>query len=398
MESLAPRSKLSLFIESGLSFPATRILSFVCIVLSIIIFFYFAIGLWINSSALLAAGFHMVFHFGVLGTSLWSLVTSTSNKGRSSSRPFAYSYGFERYEVLSSFSNTLTLIFTCIFVMAGALGRLTNSSELERISNEGKDGGRLLLGAVGVVFYILYPALIGAGHSSYEEMLRYQSQSSTFIHTQTNNANGIGGKNTISAATLSVGGTSLPSPISTRQSSIKSGISLIPYMDALPAGLVLLLSLMKGSFRYATLDAFAALVISAFTLSIAGPLFVTSGMILLQTTPTTLRVALERCRREALTVDGVCDILDERWWTQSPGYTVGSLTVRARSDASEREIITRLQRSYGKHVSDLTIQVEKDLSLSYILNEGVQSSTWSARDTSNIEDNHGAAISIKDLS
>jgi cation diffusion facilitator family transporter len=391
MESFAPRSKLSLFIESALSFPNTRILSLVCSLLSLIIFLYFAIGLWIDSTALLAAGFHMVFHFGVLVTSLWSLVTSTSSKGRSSSRPFAYSYGFERYEVLSSFSNTLTLIFTCIFVMAGALGRLANSNELNRVSNEGRDGGRLLLGAAGVVFYILYPALIGAGHSSYEEMLRYQSQ---YYLSNNSHSSGLGGK----SATLSVGvsGGALPAPVSTRQSSgnSKSGISFIPYIDGLPSVIVILVSMMKGSFRYATLDALAAIGISAFTLSIACPLFVTSGMILLQTTPPMLRVALERCRREALTVDGVCDILDERWWTQSPGYTVGSLTVRARSDASERDIIARLQRSYGKHVTDFTIQVEKDLPLSFILSgEGAQSPQWVKGEVSE----HGA-ISIKDLS
>jgi len=389
MESFAPRSKLSLFLESAFAFPATRILSIVCSLLSVIIFFYFAIGLWIDSTALLAAGFHLVFHFGVLATSLWSLVTSTSSKGRSSSRPFAYSYGYERYEVLSSFSNTLTLIFTCIFVMAGALGRLANSAELTRVSNEGRDGGRLFLGAIGVVFYILYPALIGAGHSSYEEMLRYHSQYNSNSHSA-----GIGGK----SATLSVGGSvggALPAPVSSRQTSGKSGISFIPYLDALPSAIVILVSMMKGSFRYATLDAFAALVISAFTLSIACPLFITSGMILLQTTPPMLRVALERCRREALTVDGVCDILDERWWTQSPGYTVGSLTVRARSDASERDIIARLQRSYGKQVTDFTVQVEKDLPLSFILSgEGVhQSNQW----TKGEGEEHGA-ISIKDLS
>jgi len=85
-----------------------------------------------------------------------------------------------------------------------------------------------------------------------------------------------------------------------------------------------------------------------------------SGRLLLQTTPASLRDALDKCVREAATVDGVLEITQEHFWTHAPGIFVGTLTVRARSDADEQQVLTKLTHIFSHLITHLTIQVEKD--------------------------------------
>jgi hypothetical protein len=100
------------------------------------------------------------------------------------------------------------------------------------------------------------------------------------------------------------------------------------------------------------------------------PAFTSTGMILLQTTPGHLRAALNKCARETLTVDGILEITEEHFWTQAPGAVVGSLIVRVRSDAKESEVLGRVRGIYARLVADLTVQVEKDPPLNWLVGGG----------------------------
>lgn len=80
-------------------------------------------GLAVSSLGLVADAFHMTFHCFALLISLWG--TTYTRKAPSPS----FTYGYDRYEVLATFSNALFLIFVVMFVMAGALRQLLFGEE-----------------------------------------------------------------------------------------------------------------------------------------------------------------------------------------------------------------------------------------------------------------------------
>jgi hypothetical protein len=67
-----------------------------------------------------------------------------------------------------------------------------------------------------------------------------------------------------------------------------------------------------------------------------------AGRQLLQTTPASIRDGLEKCLREASTVEGVLELSGEHFWTQAPGIFVGSLHARVRQDANEQQVLAKI--------------------------------------------------------
>ena len=363
----------------------------------------FAYGLWADSLGLISDAFHMAFHCAALATSLWGVLAA-----RQQQRSFAFSYGFERYEVLAAFSNSLFLIFVCVFVIAGALHRLllAEPRSAAKAAAALAAGAPFWFGVAGIAVNVAGVVALGPGQGSLEQLLRYQQSLSTASLAASGAGSGGGGGYGKGAAALGGGGGGgLPTVSSSAMRGGAGGnvnaraVFLHAYADAVSSVAVVVAALARRYLGLASADTLQAAFVACFTLYIAVPLFTATGMLLLQTTPPTLRSAcvahtrpltpahhcpslcshsssnfrfrrLERCRREILTVDGVLEVLDERWWTQSPGFTVGSLTVRARGDASERDVIARIQRSYGRHITDLTVQVEKDPPLSWLTSEG----------------------------
>ena len=350
-----------------------------------------AYGVYSDSLGLLAGAFHAAFHCTALLTALWGTLHARSGGSGSSTRArtFAFSYGFERYEVLASFSNALFLIFVCLFVFTGALHRLVSAgagsvsaSHLPARGGAGSGsaesstsvsagvGASLVFGLIGAAVNIGGVLALGPSISSIEQVLRYQLSLSAPGALVTSISGGV-----IDAArqqpNFQKNGSSLPLNSTSGVGSIPSVRSVAPqdFADALSPLAVVASAFAQRNLGVRSADALQAAFVTGLTLYIAVPLFRATGLLLLQTTPPTLRAALERCRREALTVDGVCEVTDERWWSQSPGFAVGSLVVRVRADASEREVLARLQRAYGRFISDLTIQVEKDPPLAWLMGE-----------------------------
>ena len=187
---------------------------------------------------------------------------------------------------------------------------------------------------------------------------------------------GAGGGSLLPTTVAAGGGGALPSSSSAAAAAARGGgagginaraVSLHVYADAFSSLCVVAAALARHLLGWASADTLQAAVVACFTLYIAVPLLRATALLLLQTTPPALRKALDHCRREALTVDGVLEVLDERFWQQSPGFSVGSLTVRVRGDASERDVLERVRRAYGRVLTDLTVQVEKDPKLAWAM-------------------------------
>lgn len=247
-------------------------------------------------------------------------------------------------QVLAAFSNAIMLIFVCLFVIVGALHRLIEPQPFKH-----NPGVSLRFGLVGLAVNVVGAFVLGPGQGSIEQLMRYSG--------------GTSGSNGRSS--------SAPGSGQSHNMNVRA-VYLHLYADAVSSVAVIIASIAHGTFGIASADTMQSLFVACFTLWIAFPLFTATGMVLLQAAPQHMRTGLERCRREALTVEGVLEVLDERWWTQSPGFVVGSLTVRVRGETDEGDIITKVHRIYSKgaNVADLTVQVEKDTPLSWLTGAG----------------------------
>jgi cation diffusion facilitator family transporter len=299
-------------------------------------------------AALITDAFHMAFHCIGLAISLFGMMHA-----RRTPPSFAFSYGTDRYEVLAAFSNALMMVFVCLFVIAGALHRLVEGAKEEAIGSH--SNALFFFGLLGLGVNVAGVLTLGAGSGSWQQVVRFQGSS----------AAAGGGASSSSSPASGSGGAGGPSSSGGAYNS--RAVFLHVYADAVSSLAVVLSALAQKNFGLTrSADTLCAVFVAVFTLNKAVPLFSATAYTLLQTTPPHLRTALERSRREALTVEGVLEVYDERWWTQSPGFTVGSLVVRVRADADETAVLKRVQRAYGKIVTDLTVQVEKDPPLSWL--------------------------------
>lgn len=92
------------------------------------------------------------------------------------------------------------------------------------------------------------------------------------------------------------------------------------------------------------------------------PTITNMAKILLQTSPHSLKAALNKCLREASTIDGVLECHDEHFWPigQSVSLIVGTLKVRVTKNANEQVILMAVNKIFAPLLSHLTVQVEKD--------------------------------------
>lgn len=132
---------------------------------------------------------------------------------------------------------------------------------------------------------------------------------------------------------------------------------LVGVADAFTLTCTYLLIQMGSSYL---IDTYASIIIAIMTMGTMLPLAVYTGKILLQTTPPHLITQLDKCLREASTLDGVLEFRDEHFWTLSLGVLVGSLHIRVRRDADEQLVLAHVWNKLAGMVQILTIHVFKD--------------------------------------
>jgi Co/Zn/Cd efflux system component len=107
-------------------------------------------------------------------------------------------------------------------------------------------------------------------------------------------------------------------------------------------------------------DPLVAIARVALMMNTSIPICKRTGRVLLNTTPFSIKDSLEKAIREATTVDGVLECVEEHFWTQSPGVFVGSLHIRIRSDANENTVLARVHNIFAPLVTHFTVQIQKD--------------------------------------
>lgn len=284
-------------------------------------------GSYSNSLGLISDSFHKAFHcFGLC----ISIISMQLSKKQGSS--LTYSYGYKRHEVLAAFSNSVFLVFVSMFLLVEGFHRMMEPPMV---------GGGML---VQVALVGLVINLIGAFFFRKDILASTTSFRGRMNLAETNGRPSIG---------------------NARDANIR-GVLLHIYADTASSLGVVFSSWLVQLKRMMMADSAIALLISILILTSCIPLCKSMGLILLQTCPVELKGTLEKCLREASTVEGVLEYHNEHFWTQAPGCYVGTLNVRVHRNAKKQIVMANVHRIFAPYLTHLTIQVEKDPDLDWL--------------------------------
>jgi len=275
--------------------------------LALVTLIEFMYGVLASSLGLMSAAFHTTFDCISMAISLVAMILAKQQPTKK------YSYGYDRCETLSGFTNGVFLLFVSLFLFKEVVERFLEPVEFQAAHFEGVLFVAVLamiVNVIGVVFFRHHALVrIESRHSAHDENI-----SSILIHI---------------------------------------------FVDVI-ANIAVIFStwLMRMGFLLA--DPLIALAIVVLIGYNALPICQKTGRILLQTTPLSIKDQLDKVLREASTLEGVLECRNEHFWTQSPGVFVGSLYVRIRSDANEQQVLSRVTSLFAPLVTHLTVQVEKD--------------------------------------
>ncbi len=332
-------------------------------------------GLIAGNEGMVSSSFHTAFDVVALTCALYAMLQAKF-PARS---PF--SYGLDRLEVISAFTNAVFLFFVATFMIIETFHTAYAPPELERSD--------VIVACMGlgadVVGMGLFAGYMSFGRTAGDEgtyAAAAAAAASAGAAAAAGGANGSGGTSAIwthggSSAPLLGSGSSVTSLHGFSSSSSgpmllganaarghyenMHGVALHVLADLVGHSSLLAAVWIHASFpSFSFVFALSFLLSAALTIRFVLPLFRATGAVLLITTPAHLRMQLDRAMREVSFYDGVLEMRSAHWWTQAPGVVVGSMHVRIRADASEQAILSYVHSVLRKHCALLTVQVEKD--------------------------------------
>jgi len=248
----------------------------------------------------------------------------------------AYSFGHKRTQVLAVFSATILAQLGALFSVKESIERLFDSSHVVIHS------GEMVIGAVvAFLLHLIVTHFHCANYALFNHVI--EAASSSWLQEQV-------------------------ADLSQSLCHFMPGLSraLLPRVNPLILigwsgfGLVLLSDLLLDLDNSHSVDTWAAIVFSVIFFGTMFPMSTYAGKILLQTIPPHVIGQLDKCLREASTLDGVLEFRHEHFWTVSFGSLAGSVHVRIRRDANEQMVLAHVHDRLQAVVSDLTIQAFKD--------------------------------------
>ncbi|XP_034964200.1 zinc transporter 6 isoform X2 [Zootoca vivipara] len=275
-----------------------------------------------NSIALTAYTYLTIFD-------LFSLITCLISYWVMMKKPTpAYSFGFERFEVLAVFASTVLAQLGALFILKESAERFLEQPEIHT--------GRLLVGTFVALSFNLFTML-----SIRNKPFAYVSEAASTSWLQEHVAD-----------------------LSRSLCGIIPGLSSIflPRMNPfilidLAGALALCITYMLIEINnYFAVDTASALAIALMTFGTMYPMSVYSG----KTTPPHVIGQLDKLIREVSTLDGVLEVRNEHFWTLGFGSLAGSVHVRIRRDANEQMVLAHVTNRLYTLVSTLTVQIFKD--------------------------------------
>ncbi|KAF9597265.1 hypothetical protein IFM89_016406 [Coptis chinensis] len=265
------------------------------------------IGLFTGRVGLVSDAFHLTFGCGLLTFSLFAMAASRRKLDR------VYSYGYQRLEVLSAFTNALFLLFMAFSLAVEALHAFIQDESEHKHYLIVSAVTNLLVNMLGVWFFRNY-ARVNLVYRKAEDMNFH----SIFLHVLAD--------------------------------SIRS------------AGIVLASWLLTLGVKNAEVLCLGLVSVAVVMLVI--PLFRTTGSILLQMSPNIPSSALNKCLRQITSLEDVSEISQARFWALVPGHVVGSLLIQVNTEevkkgADHNPILHYVHSLYHDlGVQDLTVQID----------------------------------------
>eukprot|EP01130_Rhizamoeba_saxonica_P018703 TRINITY_DN944_c0_g1_i2.p1 TRINITY_DN944_c0_g1~~TRINITY_DN944_c0_g1_i2.p1 ORF type:complete len:276 (+),score=36.62 TRINITY_DN944_c0_g1_i2:264-1091(+) len=260
-----------------------------------------------NSLGLLSSGFHSLFDTSAVVTSLIAIVVSKRKP------TLEFSYGFERVEVLAAFSNASFLVFVALYLFFESCERLMEPFALETV------GTITCVSLIGLIVHI-------TGIVFFQNHIKMRTESAIHAHQM----------NIQSVVTRAVG-------------------------DALACISVLISTLLIYAFSFYWADPLASSIISLFLIKNAIPIATSTGKILMQSVPVTIKDILDQNLRDITLIDGVVGLNQNQvnFWTYAPGVFVGSIHVRVTADADEDLVLKEVRSIFAPYLKHLTVQIDK---------------------------------------
>jgi cobalt-zinc-cadmium efflux system protein len=258
-------------------------------------------------TGILASGFYTLFDSAL--ALVVSLMGVLSEKKRSS---LEYSYGYLRIEILGAFARSSFLMFTALYIVFESFEHILEPENLEM-------GYTMLIAILGLVIHIAVKLLFSS-------------------HVVNSFETGISEKR-ISLNTL------------VRQSAVDVTTYLSVFIGAW----------LVSSFEINHGDGVSAVLIAGIIAVKNVGLFYSSGLVLLQTVPPSLRTLIDEGSRDVSLIEGVLGVIPSKThiWTFSPGVYVGTLHVRINGDADEQSVLRGIEHIFKPHIQHLSIQLEK---------------------------------------
>jgi len=266
---------------------------------------------------------------------LANLITSLLSRWAEKSTPsLTFSYGFHRVEVMSVFTATLLTQFISFFIIKEAVHHMLEGGEVETDS-------LLLATAFGFSVHVLVTYFVPC--PAYKQLAQ-ASPSNWVQDTVSDLGSSLFGYIPLLARIFLPGRPLNPLALVTGLSAL--GVAATHYLVTAHE--------LHGA------DPAIAMLISFITIATLLPMTIYTSKVLLQTTPSHLLSSLDKCLREASTLDGVLEFRNEHFWTLTWGVLAGSLDVRVRRDANEQTVLAEVTHRLSQHVAILNVQVCKE--------------------------------------
>jgi cation diffusion facilitator family transporter len=275
--------------------------------MAVVFIFKLHISYGAESMALLASAYYTLFTLLTLATSLVALV---ANKQRST---LAFSYGYDRYELLMGFASGTLLVFVSLYVLFEGFEHILEPHEV----NTNK---LMLTSLFGMVAHVLAVVL-------FHDQIKLRTELAT--HSRMKSVEGL----------------------------VRQLVT-----DVMPDLLLFVTSIIFYVQPIYWLESLIGWVIALHAMWTVIPYCVESGRILIQSVPQSIQYILEDTIRDATTVDGVLEVRRKKshFWTFAPGVFVGTLHVRVKQDADVQQVLQQFTKLFSPIIQHLTVQVQKD--------------------------------------
>ncbi|KAG0026061.1 putative zinc transporter msc2, partial [Podila clonocystis] len=275
-------------------------------------------GVWTNSLGLISDSIHMFFDCLALGVGLFASVMSKWNANRT------FTYGYNRIETLSGFSNGIFLSLISIFIVIEAIERLVHPPEMNTHR-------LLLVSFLGFVVNMVGIFAFNHGHAHHGHSHGHDHGHGHDHHGH--NAN-------------------------------MQGVFLHIMADTLGSVGVIISTLLIDWFGWTGFDPIASMFIAVLIFLSVIPLIKDSAAVLMLEVPDANLGVIEHALGELTNIPGVASHSCARFWPNSPESMIGSIHIQVNGSGGDSSTIQHaveqalLTNIHG--LSEVSVQVEKE--------------------------------------